>query len=234
MATKPNYQNKDLIPNWSRILIDTSVIIRTINYAKNQAEANKFVYETIRHLADTKCQSEKGLNDRKFYVSAISIAEILMKLDDKVKKSQMIIKAFNANNITIVDFDEDVANIFNSDFCDAMGVKAQNDILTRWGEEPSKKNRDALTNDIMILASGLSVDIDIVLCIDKEMYKIARECGINAVYVDEKYFNVSGSNYFEYYSTSSDKDFNVTLKQKPDSVDGLFLEAGEEEPDPIF
>lgn len=226
MTNLPNYHNKSLIPNWGKILLDTTAVIKVLDYLKNKKEENLFYYETIKNLTETKYQYEKsnkgnkqGENYRQFFVSAISLAEILCRLENGVKKSQHIVKAFNAKNMTILDFDEDVANVFNVEFCESMGVKVQNDILQRWGESPSKNNRQALTNDIMILATGQYHEVDVILCVDKGMYKIAREHGLNVAYLDKKYFKISGSNYFEYNTPASDLYFNVTqIKSLKDEI----------------
>lgn len=208
MSKEYTTQNKNIISNWGNILLDTTIIITALNYKKKGAQVNKFAYDLLKYLSTTNYQkSSANQVSRQFNVSAISIAEILEKTEESVSKSQKIVQALNANNLTILDFDEDVANIFNNNFYEKLGQKNQNDILKRWGEGVSKDNRQALNNDLMILASGLYMNVDVVLCMDKGMYKIGTECGIKMIYVNEKYFKYNSTYFFEYFSNLSDKDF---------------------------
>lgn len=199
--------NKNIISNWGNILIDTSVIIRAINYVKNKKVENKFCYDLIKYLSETKFQkSESSTVERRFFVSSITIAEILENTTNDISKSQKIIQLLNAKNLTILDFDEDVANIFNGTFCDNLGQKNQDNILKRWGQHPTKDLRQSLNNDLMILASGLSQNIDVVLCFDKGMYKIGKKCDLHLAYLNENYFHYNETYFFEYYSQKSDAD----------------------------
>lgn len=223
MAKNSASTDKRLIHNWGTILLDTTVVIRAINYAKNQHSDNKLCYDLFRFLSDNKYSSgTNSVSDRTFLVSAISIAEILEYSNTGVRKSQKINQALNAKNIVICDFDEDCADVLDKDFCDLLNKKNATELLQRWGGIGGKNEREGLTNDLMIIATGISIGANVFICQDKLMYKIGREIGLNMVYMDDKFFNTNGSLFFEYYTAESDKEFNVTPKEDDDISIGIF------------
>ena len=193
--------------SWKRILIDTSVIIRVINHRKNKKEENKFANQIVEYLSNTEAQvTDKKTTQRSLFVSAISIAEIIDSAQaENGNKTKMIVEALNAKNLEIIDFDEDVAEIYNLQFIEKLGVDYQKNALSRWGVDYTKVNREILTKDLMILGCGLYREVDAVLCMDKGMYKIGRECGINMVYTDPKYFNYNETYVFEFYTIVCDE-----------------------------
>lgn len=220
MSSNYKPSNPYIITNWGNILLDTTFVIRVINFAKNQKEDNRLCYELMAYLSSNKYQVTASKSDeRSFYISAITVAEILGRYEDTVEKSKVIAQSLNANNITIIDFDEDSANIFNTKFCEKLGKKHQDDILKRWGENNSKDHRQAINNDLMILASGISNGIDTVICVDKGMYRIAKELGFNVIYVKEKYFNRSGNNFFTFDAIKADDDLLIKPKKRYKDLD---------------
>ncbi|MFG6685220.1 PIN domain-containing protein [Mariniflexile sp. HNIBRBA6329] len=197
--------------SWKKILVDTTVIVKVISYKKYGKEINEFANKLMEYLADTEAQiTDKKTEKRQIYVSSISIAEIIdSSQPNGVNKTKLIVQALNADNIEIVDFDEDVADLYNIEFIDKLGVNYQKDSLSKWGELNSKVNREILTKDLMILGCALYKKVDVVLCFDKGMYRIGRECGINMVYIEPKYFNHNDSYIFEFYTGVCDKELKV-------------------------
>ncbi len=194
--------------NWEHILLDTTVLIRVLDYKKNKKAANEFYNSLIEFFANTDAQiDDKKTRKRKFYLSAITIAEILdPKMVDDIEKSKQIIQALNTNNLEIISFDEDASNVFNFEFIKKLGVNFPSDIISKWGIENSKPNREMLTKDLMILACAKLYNVDAVLCVDKGMFKIGKEFGLNMVYVDPKYFDYNSSSFFHYNSAFCDKE----------------------------
>ena len=212
-----------LIHHWGKILIDTNVLIKVLGYRKTGREDFKFYYDLLAHLASTQYQKSNGTTaDRSFFISAISIAEILERVEEGSKKSQNIIHALNANNVTVVDFDEDVADLFNTEFCEVIGKQKMNDLLSKWGESVTKGERESLTKDIMILASGMFMEMDACLCYDKGLYRIGRECGVNTIYCLPEFFRNSGDTFFEFYAANCDKALNTIPKSNGETSGGLF------------
>lgn len=193
--------------SWKSILIDTSVIIKVINYKKHKKEVNEFAYKLIDYLSSTNAQvNDKTTKKRQLFVSAISIAEIIDSTSSAADKTRKIVQALNASNLEIIDFDEDVADIYNIKFIDKLKVQYQKDILKKWGVDYNKVNKEILTKDLMILGCGIYKNVDAVLCFDKGMYRVGRECGINMVYVDPKFFDYNEIYIFEFFQKKCDKD----------------------------
>lgn len=217
MSKSYKSNNPYIITNWGKILLDTSFIIRVINYAKNQNPVNEIFSDLMKYLSLSKYKvSANRSENRFFYISSITIAEILGKYEDSTEKSKVIAQSLNANNIVIIDFDEDSANIFNTSFCEKIGAKNQSELLTRWGKEDSKGNKQAINNDLMIMASGVLNEVDTVICVDKGMYRLGKDIGLNMIYVKEEYFQRSSTNFFSYFQTEADKDLLIPTKNKTD------------------
>lgn len=223
MAKTTSSTDKRLIHNWGKILLDTTVVIRAINYAKNQHIDNKLCFDLFRFLTDNKYNSShNNISDRTFFVSAITIAEILEYANTGVRKSQKIVQALNAKNLVVCDFDEDCADVLDKDFCELLKKDNASELLQRWGGIGGKNEREGLTNDLMIISTGISVGADVFICQDKVMYKIGREIGLNMVYMDEVFFSTNGSLFFEFFTSEADKKFNVTPKEDDDIDIGIF------------
>jgi len=197
-----------LTTHWEKILIDTTVIVKVINYKKHGKSIHEFANHLMEYLANSDAQiTPKKTAKRKFYVSAITIAELIDATQPvSTNKTKLIVQALNANNLEIVDFDEEVADVYDLSFVSKLGINFPRGLLSKWGGTNSKPNREMLTKDLMILGCGLYKEVDAVLCFDKGMYKIGREFGINTVYIDPKYFNYNDKYVFEFYASSCDKD----------------------------
>ncbi|SDS06067.1 hypothetical protein [Gramella sp. MAR_2010_147] len=198
--------------NWQRILLDTSVLIRVLDFKKNGKPANEFANSLVEFLSNTEAQvSDNKKAKRRYYISSISIAEIIDSTQpSSSEKTKLIIQALNANNVQVIDFDEDVANIFSLEFVEKLGVNYAKDILSKWGEINSKVNREILTKDLMILASGIYNDVDAYLCVDKGMYKLGREVNLEMVYVKKEFFNFNDKYFFEFYKQKCDTELKVS------------------------
>ncbi len=196
---------------WQKVLIDTNVIIKIINYKKNGKEVNEFAHRLVDYLSKSKAQvTDRKTAERQLFISSISIAELIDSSQATgTNKTDLIVRALDANNVEIVDFDEDVANIYNLAFIDKLGVKYQKEFLSKWGDENSKVNREILTKDLMILGCALYKEVDAVLCIDKGMYRIGVECGVNMIYIEPDYFHQNDSYIFEFFYSKCDKDLKV-------------------------
>jgi predicted nucleic acid-binding protein len=194
--------------NWQKILIDTSVIIRVIHYRKNQKESNKFANFLIESFSSTDAQiNDKKKKPRVFYVSAISIAEMLDSSMNTSSKTELIVQTINAENVEIIDFDEDVANVYDVDFVKKLGVNFLDDCICKWGENTnSKPYRECLTKDIMILSCGVYNNADAYITADKGMYRIGREAGLNMVYLNDAYFNYNEKYVFEFDQSKCDSE----------------------------
>ena len=80
----------------------------------------------------------------------------------------------------------------------------------------------------MILASGICNDVDTFVCVDKGMYRIGNQMGLNMAYVKEEYFNRNTSNFFTFESQLCDEEILIKEKKKYKDLDVSYENLEEE------
>lgn len=105
--------------DWEHILLDTSVLFSYMNAVRSQHDTKcNFVKRVIDDLVSKKATNN---HERQFYISAISISEMLDKSTNQ-KKTVNIIKHLNSKNVTFSDFDTDIAEFMTSNYHQLLGT----------------------------------------------------------------------------------------------------------------
>lgn len=208
---------KQSIQDWQHIFLDSSIIINLLLYKKNPDEASAaFVYKLISYLSANKTKDNKN---RIFYISAITISEILIKENDR-EKIEKILTAIDSQDVEFISFDEAIALQMTSQ----MHSYLANTELHRFAEEIGWKShelmlaREWITRDYMIVMSGINRKVDVLLTMDKNtFYPICEKADGFCVLCYDNLFNFNDTYFFE-YNAGKAKEF-ATKKKKGHKVD---------------
>ncbi|MBS1630004.1 MAG: PIN domain-containing protein [Bacteroidetes bacterium] len=199
---------KPIYTEWEHIFLDTCIIIDYLHAKRNPGHATRadYVKKILDDLLTKKTAS--GAN-RKFYVSAITISELLDKSDDK-PKAERLVKQLNASDLTYVAFDNDIAGFMTANYHAILGTDKLRAISRElsWPEHDLVLAREWVSKDLMIIASAHSLDCDVVLTVDwKTFYPVAEKVDCFCALVLEDNFNISpsGANIFAYEPTNYGK-----------------------------
>jgi hypothetical protein len=158
------------VKDWGKILVDTTllcVLLRseTSTPADDQAQ---FVLKLISYLSKNKTSDGK---ERTFYVSAITLSELLMREHDS-EKIKRIVRLLNSRNVEFIDFDLDTALLFNAQLYSFLGKSSLHQMAEQVGFKTNDymMAREWISRDYMIIMSGVSRNVDIVLTADKKTF----------------------------------------------------------------
>lgn len=194
--------------DWENIFLDTSIVIHIILSARPGITDKQvlFTKKLIEYLSKNKAASGK---ERRFYVSALTIAEIWSKSNDKMTKE--IVKAIDSENTTIVAFDNEIADLMTNSYNDILGSKKLNKFASELSFPSSDllMAREWIQKDTMIIGSSQYLNCDILMTLDgKTMYRTAQRLKVPCVYAMEKYFDQSEQFFLGY-------KHEVALKENP-------------------
>jgi len=180
------------IKDWGHIFLDSSVIINLILSLKDGATdpVALFTNKLITYLNDSNTGSEQR---RQFYVSSITISEILSKVDTG-ERPKAIINAINSENVTFVAFDNQIAELINDSYHSILGTTLLNSFARElsWPSHDLVLAREWITKDTMILASSQYLECDVALTLDKKtMYKVAKKLAVPCALTFPDYFDAS-------------------------------------------
>ena len=184
---------------WENVLLDTSIIFRYAHSLKNpghNAEAD-FVK---RVLDDLMTNQNKYKKSRKFYLSAITISEMLGRSTD-TSKTEKIIAMLNVQDLTIASFDSDIAEFMVENYHAYLGTAKQNILGREWGlpNNDMIMVREWMTKDLMIVGTADYYKCDVVMTCDKNtMAPLADAVGYFCAVIKEENFNTGESGRFLY------------------------------------
>lgn len=184
---------------WENIFLDTSIVFSYIQATRdNNTDSDcDFVKRVIDDLSSNPTTSGKK---RKFYLSAISIAEMYDKSTDR-KKTELIVSKMNISTMTYVAFDTDIAEHMTSTYHAVLGRIKQNNLAKKIGypEYDMAIVREWITKDLMIIASADYLQCDVILTIDeKTLLPLCNEINYFCSVCDKPRFNCNDKYIFEY------------------------------------
>lgn len=183
------------INEWENILLDTSIICSLFTSENNDVtdEVILFVKEFIRYLTHNK--SNKG-NERHFYISTITISELLTSEND-LEKIKRIIAVIDSSNVNFIDFDLNTSLIFNRDLHPILSKKKLNELADNYGFKSHNylMAREWIIRDLMIIESGKSQDVDVILTTDKKtFYPLCEKANACCILTYPEYFRTTRQN----------------------------------------
>lgn len=166
---------------WRRVFLDTTLLINLFNSQRPNCKnsVSLFVNKLIKSLAERKSTSSHPDVAVSFFVSSISICEILEK-DDQNGRVRRIINSIQSSNTEFVAFDNDVASFMVDTYHPYLGKKALNNQGTKldWSSHQLLNAREWIYKDLMIVASAGYSQSDLILTNDiKTLYPMAKEVG---------------------------------------------------------
>lgn len=158
------------IKDWEKILLDTSVLCSLFRSqdSTNNDEQTLFTVKLISFLTQNKTSSGK---DRIFYVSAITVSELLTRENDS-EKIRRILSVLNSKNVEFIDFDLQTSLEFNSRLYEHLSRKSLHEIANEIGFKTGNymMAREWITRDYMIIMSGVSRNVDVTFTADKKTF----------------------------------------------------------------
>lgn len=181
--------------------MDTTLLcalIRSENAASMDAQT-EFVLKLMTYL--TKNRTSDG-RERIFYVSAITISELLTREQnsDKIKR---LLRLINSKNVEFIDFDLDTALQLNAQLYPYLSKESLHKMAEQVGFKTGDYMlaREWITRDYMIIMSAVSRNADIILTADKNtFYPICEKIGrVDCVLVFPELFEASEQHVLKYY-----------------------------------
>jgi len=160
--------NKNII-DWKTILIDTNIILSLFRAQNGSVDPEiLFVNKLINYLCKSK--TGKGEN-RTFYISTVSLGEIITKENDS-DKIKRILKVLDSENIEFLSYDTSTALEFNIRLQpyinkDSLHVKAQE---LGFKAQDYGLARQWIYADYMIAMTGFVKKSDVLITLDKNTF----------------------------------------------------------------
>ncbi|HEY4061168.1 MAG TPA: hypothetical protein VGM30_04670 [Puia sp.] len=157
------------IKDWRKILLDTSILCALFRSEFGKMDSQtEFVLRLINYLSKNK--TAEGI-DRTFYVSAITISELLTREHDS-EKIKRIIRLVNSRNVEFIDFDLDCALVFNARLYPHLDKVALHKMAEQVGFKSNDfmMAREWISRDYMIVMSGVSKNVDVIITADKKTF----------------------------------------------------------------
>ena len=182
---------------WENILLDTSIIFAYMQAMRpgNTDTRCDFVKRLVDDLNTNKSTNKKR---RKFYISAVSIAEMYNKSDD-VKKTNKVVTALNIHDMTFVSFDTDIAEHMTSSYHAVLGKEKIKDLVKEisWPESDLNLAKEWISKDLMIIATADYLKCDVVLTLDEKTFEpVAKKVDCFCCVAKEENFNLSPAYIF--------------------------------------
>ena len=192
--------------DWENIFLDTSIIIPLILSSRPGVTDKNVLF--IRRLVDylNNNKTSSGV-ERKFFVSSITISELLDKQNDE--RTKQIVKAIDSENTNIIPFDNDVADFMTKNYHSILGSKELNKfaLALSFPTHDLVMAREWIIRDIMIIGTSHYLQCDALLTSDgATMFKSAQKLGVPSALVFEKYFDFSDTFIMAYLSDKALKE----------------------------
>jgi len=212
------------IKDWEKILVDTSALCALFRSQNSEVidEQTQFVDKLFSFLSKNKTGESK---DRIFYVSTITLSELLTRENDS-EKIRRILKVLDSKNVEFIDFDLQVALQFNSVLYPHLSKAELHKVAANIGFKTGDfmMAREWITRDYMIIMSGVQKNVDVVLTADKNtFYPTCKNIG-NAycVLLYPQLFETSEKFVLNYYDDKVSDFLNPPktekLKSKEDGI----------------
>lgn len=186
--------------DWQNVFLDTSIILSLFRSLRDDKdEVCNFVNKLLTDLSNKQNSSKK---DRVFFISSITISELLEKSENE-KKAAKIVKALNSNNVVFHPFDNDVAEFIVKNYHSLLGKEKQT-LFAReisWPEHHLHIAREWINKDLMLIATAHFTQCDTILSIDKKtMHPIAEKVDYfcSLCYPENFQLSPNGKNIFNY------------------------------------
>ncbi|WP_020600302.1 type II toxin-antitoxin system VapC family toxin [Spirosoma panaciterrae] len=165
------------ISEWRNIFLDTSVIIDFLQkpekFGKNPPVQKRieFVHQIMAILGS----GNSGNGSRRFYVSAITVAEL--KHLQRPHTTKDIVNIFNGADVMFIDFTKDIALLLNNSLeknlsSDQIKQWKANLVAAKLSDDQHVSARQWISDDMKIIASVKAVkNIDVVLTCDHKTFK---------------------------------------------------------------
>jgi hypothetical protein len=201
--------------DWHDIFLDTSIILAYFRSLRDDQDVVcNFVGKLIHQLVTQKSSANR---ERNFYISSITISEILEKSQNETKAAK-IVRLLNSDHVNFHPFDNDVAEYMVKSYHKLLGTENLSRIAKElsWPEHELKAGRQWIEKDLMILATAQYLECDTILTIDKNtMIPLAEKVGYFAASCYPENFELSenGKTIFHYNRPKAKKV--VKREKKP-------------------
>ncbi len=167
------------IKDWQKILLDTTIIISLFNAEADGVKDDVilFIKKLVNYLGSSKTGDN---NERIFYISTITLSELLTREND-AEKIKRILKVLNSQNVEFIDFDLEAALHFNARLYNKLSKDSLHDKAKEfgWKQNDYMMAREWINRDYMIIMSGVVHQADVILTADKKsFYPLTAEAGI--------------------------------------------------------
>lgn len=202
--------------DWQNVFIDTSVILSLLRSLRDDKDdVCNFIGKLMNDLAVKNSSKHKK---RTFYLSSITISELMERANDG-EKAAKIVKALNSENVTFHPFDNSVAEFVVNKYHSLLTKPKQTPFARQisWPEHDLGIAREWITKDLMIIATAHYLDCDVILTIDKNtMHPIAEKVDYPCAlcYPDNFEVSASGKNIFNYDKPKTAKKETAAKKAK--------------------
>lgn len=161
--------NRKPISDWKKILIDTSIICALFRAEHETSdETNLFISRLINYLSNSKAGDS---SDRLFYISTITLSELLTKENDE-EKIKRIINVLDSSNVEFRGFDTPTALAFNLKLADKLHTPVLNKRAGElgWKTGDYMDAREWIIKDYMIAMTAVVKNADVILTADKNTF----------------------------------------------------------------
>lgn len=202
--------------DWGKVFLDTTTVICLLRARlDNKVPRCNFVAKLIDDLTTKKSSSNK---DRVFYISAITISELLNNAT-KSSNIESIVKALGSDNVVFRSYDDKIADFMVKNYHSHLGKDNLTDIAREfsWPENKLGIARQWLEKDLMIIASAAYEQCDTIITLDKNtMLPLAEKADYYCCVAEEGNFQLSqnGDTIFNYNKPTLQKKKKTT---KPSS-----------------
>ncbi len=157
------------IKDWKTILIDTSIICALFRAQYEIEDAvTVFINKLIKYLSNSKSSDN---SERIFYISTITLSELLTKEQDE-KKVARILSVLDSTNVQFRSFDTPTAIAFNLALADKLHKSVLNAKAAElgWKTGDYMSAREWIIKDYMIAMTGAVKKVDVILTADKNTF----------------------------------------------------------------
>ncbi|EFK36863.1 Uncharacterised protein [Chryseobacterium gleum] len=177
------------ISEWENILVDTSILCALFKAVDEGSVDEQFLFvkKLMHYLSNTKTGNSK---DRRFFITSITVSELLSKEDDREKIAK-IVRILDSQNVEFIDFDLGSAFLLNNDFREYLSRKKLNNFAAEMGFKSGDfmMAREWISKDMMIIQNGKFANVDVILTCDKNtFYPISEKCSVFTALAYEEYF----------------------------------------------
>lgn len=191
--------NRKPIVSWKKILLDTSILCALFRAEYHiEDPVTVFITKLINYLSNSKAGDT---TERVFYISTITLSELLTKENDE-EKIKRILKVLDSSNVEFRSFDTPTALAFNIKLTDKLHKTSLNARAKElgWKTGDYMDAREWIIKDYMIAMTAVVKNADVVLTADKNtFYPLCCDVeNTNCILTYPELFREEGSYILEY------------------------------------